>query len=301
MIKRLWMVTMMVLMLAVTVQASKVGDQITYEKEEVLFHMRLAPAVTFPTGTTFVREATIDNPFWIAETQVTYELWYLVRQWALLHGYVFANPGREGSHGNEGQEPTEKKQQPVTRVSWYDSMVWTNALSEMLGYVPVYTYQGSVIKDAKNTRACDNAVQENTKGFRLPLSNEWELAARYKGDDSSHGAISVGGLWWSPGNYASGATADWQNVEATQEVAWYRDNSERSTKNVGLKKPNGLFLYDMSGNVWEWCFTQGGAIRVFRGAGFANSAGNLQVGEAFGGNPDGAEIEIGFRIVRTHW
>lgn len=67
-------------------------------------------------------------------------------------------------------------------VSWRDSIVWTNALSEMLGYEPVYTYEEKVIRDSTNDTACDNAEQEKTAtGFRLPKSNEWELAARYKG------------------------------------------------------------------------------------------------------------------------
>ncbi len=79
-------------------------------------YMRLAPAATFPTGIEGIPEgehlpgtATVDTPFWIAETQVTYGLWYTVRQWALDKGYRFANAGREGSHGSTGHPPTSKR------------------------------------------------------------------------------------------------------------------------------------------------------------------------------------------------
>ena len=276
-------------------------EQSSHTAGGVGFNMRLAPAATFPTGTSDSGEATVDTDFWIAETQVTYELWYTVRQWALQNGYTFANAGREGSHGSTGQAPSSKRNEPVTRVSWRDSIVWANALSEMLGFTPVYTYQGNVIKDSTNATACDNAVQENTNGFRLPTSNEWELAARYKGNDSSDGAISRGGLNWTPGSYASGATADYNNASATQEVAWYSANSGGSTKDVGLKRANGLGVYDMSGNVWEWCFDRSGSGRVRRGGSWRGLAISLQVGGVSSGYPVGVSSSDGLRLARTHF
>ena len=96
----------------------------------------------------------------------------------------------------------------------------------------MYTHQGNVIRDPRNATACDNAVQETTNGFGLPTSNEWELAARYKGDDSVHGAISRGGLYWAPGDRASGATANANNSSATQTVAAYRANGGTRTRDV---------------------------------------------------------------------
>lgn len=160
------------------------------------FALRLVPAATFPTGTDDSGTASVDTQFFMAETPVTYELWREVQDWALQNGYTFANSG-QGSG-----------QRPVTHVSWRDSLVWTNALSERLGFDPVYTYQGRVLRDATDADACDQAVEENTDGFRLPTSSEWELAARYQGDDSSHRAISRDGAFWTPGSYASGATAN---------------------------------------------------------------------------------------------
>ncbi len=295
-------------------ETSTPGEQTSHTAGGVGFNMRLAPAATFPTGIEGIPDDerderweplpgtdTVEVPFWIAETQVTYELWYTVRQWGLNNGYTFQNAGREGSHGSDGQAPTSKRNEPVTRVSWKDGIVWANALSEMLGYNPVYTYQGNVIRDSRKEPACDKAVQKNTNGFRLPTSFEWELAARYKGNDRSHRAISRGGLWWTRGNYASGATADYNNASATQEVAWYSANSGSTTKDVGLKRANGLGVYDMSGNVWEWCFTEDGCCRVVRGGSWDGTASGLRVGNVNSINPDFVDVSLGLRLARTHF
>lgn len=78
------------------------------------------------------------------------------------------------------------------------------------------------------------------------MSGNWRLGIR--ASDSTHEAIERDGLWWTPGSYASGATADYSNAAATQEVGWYSENSSNGTKAVGLKQANGLDVYDMSGN-----------------------------------------------------
>ena len=76
--------------------------------------------------------------FYMGKYEVTYELWYTVRQWALSNGYAFANAGREGNDGTTGAAPTGAKYEPVTTINWRDMIVWCNAYSEMTGRTPTY-------------------------------------------------------------------------------------------------------------------------------------------------------------------
>lgn len=82
---------------------------------------------------------TLSN-FSIGKYEVTYELWYTVRQWALQNGYTIPSTGREGTWGSDGQVPTNLE--PVTRITWRECIIWCNAYSEWDGKQPVYTSNG---------------------------------------------------------------------------------------------------------------------------------------------------------------
>lgn len=134
--------------------------------------------------------------FYIAETEVTFELWYAVREWALDNGYNLT-PGKEGSRGRVHEAPTEDNQHPVTYVNWRNTVLWCNALSEMEGRQPLYqSTAGEVLRDREDLGAIDAAVQVKGDGYRLPTLAEWHLAARY-----------IDGANWTPCDYVSGANA----------------------------------------------------------------------------------------------
>jgi formylglycine-generating enzyme required for sulfatase activity len=286
------------------IEAPPAGSQVTLSTGGVAFNMRYVPGKTTFTGTTDATQATVTSGYLIAETEVTYELWNTVKTWATSNGYTFANVGTMGDGSGDNNR------NPVTTINWRDAIVWTNALTEYYNaqngtsYAVVYTSDAGYTTPIRSSAdgaygssvnstagSFDNPyVNPDAKGFRLPTSDEWELAARYIDDANGDGDIMDAGEYY-PGNYASGAIADYNNATITGHVSWYSVNSGSSTHTVGLRLANALGLFDLSGNVLEWAYDWHpsfiGSNRVGRGGGWYDTATGMQVGGVSNGNPYG--------------
>ena len=315
----------------VTVSSSvPAGYPAAFSAAGVNFNMYYIPSgLTFKATVIDNTPTTIANAYWIGETHVTYELWYVVKSWGTANGYTFGNSGREGNDGVIGAAPTTAKQEPVTAINWRDAMIWMNALTEWYNAVKGTQYTCAYYTDAAYTTPIRTSttsatityttngsqdapyVKADANGFRMLASQEWELAARYKGADSSNGAYEwpVGsGKWWTPGTYASGATAAATDKEATKLVGWFinSDGGDAGgmTHDVKLKNPDVLALYDMDGNVWQWNFDWGpsniGSQRVAHGSSWGHTASSMQVGWVGIHAPSATNSYYSIRFARTY-
>lgn len=258
--------------------------------KKIPLDLKKVPAGTAPRGCINTPGGTVvAEPFLMAETETTGALWFSVAKWAEGKGYSFygrAACNRDLTH-------------PVTGVSWRDAVVWCNALSEKSSLVPVYYLDEACAAPARSVHdlaAIADAVfvKAGATGFRLPTTDEWELAARY-----------IDGTSWTSGGNPSGSPSNYlEEVTSGLYAVFYADQ----TAPVRSKASNALGIYDMSGNVWEWCFDRfGGASaddsgkRVVRGGGWIGNNYRLQVGGEFGTLPDAIELAQGFRVAKSGW
>lgn len=186
---------------------------------------------------------------------------------------------------------------PVEQVSWYDAIEYCNMLSESKGLTPCYSLYGTTDTSGWGTKGqswnkvtCD----WNADGYRLPTEAEWEYAAR--------GGINSKGYLYSGSN----------DIES---VAWYDKGNSTPTQSVKSKQSNELGVYDMSGNVWEWCWDWFGSYssdnvinphgssyenyRILRGGSWADSASKCRVVYRTAFEPDFSYAVLGFRVVRS--
>jgi len=214
------------------------------------------------------KPATIESPFLICEVEVDQELF--------CHKFKYYNTSRFND-----------KKNPMERVSCYDAIKFCNALSKQQGLQECYTKKTNA-KTNKEFWECD--FKKN--GFRLPREKEWEYAAK------------------------AGTQNRWAGTDDPNklgEYAWYNANSKVKnndeigiTHSIATKKPNEWGIYDMSGNVYEWCWngwdfkdTTDSSYRVIRGGGFATLEDSITLTSRVPMDASSREDYIGFRVCRT--
>lgn len=172
---------------------------------------------------------------------------------------------------NESPSVFSGDKRPVEMVSWRNAVIFCNILSDKTGLKPFY------IINHIDKEEIESDI--NADGYRLPTEAEWEYACRANMKSIRYGEMD--------------------------RIGWYKDNSGGMTHDVGMMEPNPWGLYDMLGNVWEWCSdvydeTVYGSYRIFRGGGWNDSERGCMATNRRRSHPTLFKIDdLGFRIARN--
>ena len=268
--------------------------------------MALIPAGVFTMGDTL--DGGGDNTpisvtvsaFYMDVSLVSYAQWQSVYNWATNSGYGFTNAGL-GKAANH----------PVQTLDWYDVVKWSNARSEKAGLTPVYYTDAGLTQVYTNGETDAVYVNWAANGYRLPTEAEWEKGAR--------GGLSGQRFPWgntvseSQANYYGCTTCYSYDLGPNGDNAAFNDGVGPYTSPVGSFAANGYGLYDMAGNVFEWCWDwvgtpyaggsdprgpASGSNRVLRGGSWNTYAYVARCAFRGSSTPAYAYAHVGFRCVR---
>ena len=275
---------------ATTVDGGKTADCTVTVIEEI--EMVKITAGNFTMGQTNVatptHSVTLTNDFYMGKYEVTQEQ-YLAVMGSNPSNFTAAVTGESGTPGKL----------PVERVSWYDAIVFCNKLSMMEGLTPAYSINSKTnpvdwgtVPTSSDATWDAVVIVDGSTGYRLPTEAQWEYACRAGTTtlyNTNKGAIDT-------------------------NTGWYKSNSESKTHEVGKKSANAWKLYDMHGNVWEWCWdwygsylseaqtdplgASSGTHRVDRGGSWDTLAEYLRSAYRDYDYPSGRGYLLGFRLVR---
>jgi formylglycine-generating enzyme required for sulfatase activity len=234
-----------------------IGFRVARSLTDAPLGMSLIPAGTFTMGNSVATDTDItDAPahtvnvsaFYMAQNMVTKAEWDTVRTWAASNGYTDLATG-EGKASNHA----------VQAVSWWNMVKYCNARSQQEGLTPVYTVSGAVMK----TGTMIPTVNWAANGYRLPTEAEWEKASRGGlsgkrfpwGDTISHSQAN----YYASSSYSYDLSGAVNNYHPTYNTG---GGGAPYTSPVGSFAANRYGLYDMAGNVWQWCWDWYGAYDV---------------------------------------
>jgi formylglycine-generating enzyme required for sulfatase activity len=224
-------------------------------------------------------QVTLTHSFYVSTTEVTQAQWQAAMGW------------------NESYFPGANL--PVEQVTWFDAAKYSNERSAGEGLTPAYTITGATYS-GNHISGATVTWNQSANGYRLLTEAEWEYACRA----GSTTAFCNGGI----------SQCKCESESHLTQVGWYCGNSGNRTHDVGTKSPTAWGIYDMHGNVWEWCWDwwgyyggpvtnptgpSSGSYRVVRGGSWNYNARICRSALRNGSLPDSLNGYLGFRLART--